>query len=58
MANHGNGGSDAAYTTIAEIPTVDSIGPIGARGHSIEESMLLEDFGDCAKRLASIIYCI
>ena len=58
VANHGKGGSDAAYTTLAGIPTLDSIGPMGARGHSIEESMLLEDFGECAKRMGAIAYLI
>ncbi len=57
-AHHGLGGSDAAYTTLAEIPTLDSIGPMGGRGHSVEEFMILDDFSECAKRLAAIAYCI
>ncbi|MBQ7896799.1 MAG: M20/M25/M40 family metallo-hydrolase [Clostridia bacterium] len=57
-AHHGLGGSDAAYTTIAGIPTVDSIGPEGDRAHSVEESMVLSSFSECAKRMAAIAYCI
>lgn len=58
IKNHGLGGSDAAYTTLAGIPTLDSIGVEGDRGHSVEESMVLSSLGECAKRMGAIIYCI
>lgn len=47
-----NGGSDAAYTTIAGIPTVDSIGVIGEGIHSIREKAELRSLAESAKRLA------
>ncbi len=48
------GGSDAAYTTIAEIPTVDSVGVDGGRGHSIDEYMYLVSLAESAKRQALV----
>jgi len=50
----GNGGSDAAYITLADIPCIDSIGVEGDRGHSIEEYVLKDSVSACAKRLASV----
>ena len=56
--HHGTGASDAVYTTLAGIPTVDSIGPIGAGVHTVNESMILETFAESAKRMAAVIYSI
>lgn len=50
----GLGGSDAAYTTISGIPTVDSIGVLGSRIHSVEEYAYLDSLSLCAKRIASV----
>ncbi len=47
-------GSDAAYTTNAGIPTVDSIGVDGGRIHSIDEFAYLDSLAACAKRLAAV----
>ena len=49
------GGSDAAYTTIAGIPTIDSIGIDGGRIHSTEEFMYLDSLKEAAKRVAVVI---
>ena len=49
------GGSDAAYTTIAGIPTVDSLGPKYDRAHSPEEYIEIDKFPLAAKQLAAII---
>lgn len=49
------GGSDAAYVTLAGIPTVDSLGVIGGGMHSSNEYMEIEKFTVTAKRLAAII---
>lgn len=48
------GGSDAAYTTIAGIPTVDSIGVTGGRIHSPEEFAYLRSLAEAAKRYAAV----
>lgn len=48
------GGSDAAYTTIAGIPTVDSIGVLGGRTHSPEEFAYLKSLAEAAKRYAAV----
>lgn len=48
------GGSDAAYTTMAGIPTVDSIGVWGGRIHSPEEFAYLKSLAEAAKRLAAV----
>lgn len=58
VCSHSLGGSDAAYTTLAGIPTIDSIGVEGDRSHSIEEMMVMSSLAESAKRMASIIYCI
>lgn len=52
----GEGGSDAAYTTQADIPTVDSIGVDGGDIHSIREYARLDSLSECAKRLAAIAF--
>lgn len=51
---HSLGGSDAAYTTQAGIPTVDSLGVDGGRIHSLQEFAYLVSLVDCAQRLAAM----
>lgn len=51
---HGPGGSDAAYTTQAGIPTVDSLGIDGGKIHSPQEFAYIASLVDCAKRLAAM----
>ena len=46
------GGSDAAYTTICGIPTVDSIGVDGAGKHTPNEKARLYSLTEAAKRMA------
>ena len=53
-----NGGSDAAYVTIAGIPCVDSISTDGGATHSRGEYALIDSIGEAAKRIASVIYCL
>lgn len=48
-------GSDASYTTMAGIPSVCSMGPIGGRAHSTEEYLLAETLISSAKVLAATI---
>lgn len=55
-ANVGVGGSDAAYTTLAGIPTVDSIGVFGDGIHSVSEFAYTASLGEAAKRLAAVAY--
>lgn len=52
------GGSDAAYTTLAGIPTVDSIGVEGENIHSIRERARLGSLAESAKRLAAVTMCL
>lgn len=52
---HAMGGADSAYTTIAGIPTIDSIGVDGEGIHSIREKGLLSSLVLSAKRQAAII---
>lgn len=52
----GEGGSDAAYTTQADIPTIDSIGVDGGDIHSIREHARLASLSECAKRLAAVAF--
>ena len=54
----GTGGSDAAYTTEAGIPTVDSIGVEGDQIHSVLESARASSLAEAAKRLAAVAYCL
>ena len=51
---HGPGGSDAAYTTQAGIPTIDSLGVDGGKIHSPQEFAYIESLVDCAKRLVAM----
>lgn len=51
-------GSDAAYTTLAGIPTVDNVGVEGGRIHSPEEFAYLRSLAEAAKRYAAVIMCI
>jgi glutamate carboxypeptidase len=53
-----NGGSDAAYSTIAGIPSIDSIGIEGERIHSVEEYAIMKSLAESAKRIATVIYGI
>ena len=53
-----SGGSDGAYTSGANIPTIDSIGVEGGYIHSKKEYAYLESLKDSAKRIAAIIYGI
>ena len=48
------GGSDAAYTTLADIPTADSLGPKCDKAHSPEEYIEIEEFPLAAKHIAAI----
>lgn len=54
VPRHCLGGSDAAYTTQAGIPTVDSLGVDGGKIHSPQEFAYLASVVDCAKRLAAM----
>lgn len=47
-------GSDAAHTTQAGIPSIDSIGVEGGDIHSVREWANMESLARCAKRLASV----
>ena len=49
------GGSDAAYITLAGIPVIDSIGPLGELMHSPNEYIRVDRFSLSAKRIAAII---
>ena len=51
---HCLGGSDAAYTTQAGIPTIDSLGVDGGNIHSPKEFAYIPSLVDCAKRLAAM----
>lgn len=52
------GGSDAAYTTEAGIPTVDSIGVSGDFIHTVNEYANIDSLAESAKKIAAIAYCI
>lgn len=49
------GGSDAAYTTDAGIPTADGLGMIGYNLHSVDEKAEISSLKESAKLLAAII---
>jgi glutamate carboxypeptidase len=49
------GGSDAAYTTLAGIPTVDDVGPEGGKYHTKEEFCVIPSIAQSAKLLAASI---
>ena len=51
------GGSDAAYTTEAGIPTVDSIGVAGDYIHTVNEYAVISSLEEATQRLASAVYC-
>lgn len=53
-----SGGSDAAYTTVFGIPTVDSIGVVGSGIHSIREKARLYSLAEAAKRMAVLAACL
>lgn len=48
------GGSDAAYTTAAGIPTVDNMGLEGANIHTLNEFAYISSLGKMAKYLAAV----
>lgn len=50
-----SGGADAAYTTVAGIPTIDSVGIEGANCHSVREKARLSSVSKLAKILAAVI---
>ena len=52
------GGSDAAYTTLAGIPTVDSIGVEGEGKHTPNEKARLYSLAESAKRMAAVAVCL
>lgn len=58
QAKSGSGGSDAAYTTEAGIPTIDSIGVEGDSIHSVKEFARSASLAESAKRLAAVAACI
>lgn len=49
------GGSDAAYTTMLGVPTVDNIGAEGGKIHSIDEYGILSSLSKMAKKVALAI---
>ena len=53
-----HGGSDAAYTTIAGIPTVDSLGISGGRIHSEEEWAYTKSLEEAAQRVGAAVYSL
>ena len=52
--NMSRGGSDAAYTTRAGIPTIDSLGTDGSGTHSVREKIKMSSLAESAKRLATV----
>jgi glutamate carboxypeptidase len=50
-----NGGSDAAYTTLAGIPTADDVGPTGGKYHTKEEWCYIPSITESAKIIAASI---
>jgi len=53
--NSVTGGSDAAYTTIAGIPTVDDMGPLGGDYHTTDEWIDIPSLSGSAKIIAAYI---
>lgn len=51
-------GSDAAYTTLSGIPTVDCIGVEGKNIHSKDECARLSSLKESAKKMAAVAYYI
>ncbi len=54
-ASKRTGGSDAADVTVKGLTTVDSIGTVGGRIHSVDEFGIKESLRECAKRLVAAI---
>ncbi len=52
------GGSDAADTTTAGIPTVDSLGVAGDFIHTPQEFAYISSLKEAAKRIGAVVYCI
>ncbi len=52
---HGNGGTDAAYVTLAGIPCVDSFGVIGGDIHTVKEYALLDSLPSTAELICTVI---
>lgn len=48
-------GSDASYTTMAGVPSVCSMGPVGGRIHSTDEFMQADSLAERAKLLAAVV---
>lgn len=48
-------GSDASYTTMAGVPSVCSMGPVGGRIHSPDEFMMADSLAQQAKLIAAIV---
>lgn len=57
-AGTATGGSDAAYTTEAGIPTVDNLGTEGGFIHSAREFIFTKSICESAKRIAAVVYGI
>lgn len=57
-ARKATGGSDAAYTSNAGIPSIDSIGVSGGYIHSKDEYGNIDSLCENAKRMAAVIYGI
>ena len=55
VMNKAAGGSDAAYTTLYGIPSIDSIAVSGGGGHSINEYITIKSLSEAAKRVAAVI---
>ena len=53
--NSVTGGSDAAYTTIAGIPSVDDLGPLGGDYHTTVEWIDISSISGSAKIIAAYI---
>ena len=58
ILNKAAGGSDAAYTTVYGIPSIDSIGVFGGGGHSIDEFITVKSLSEAAKRVAAVVWYI
>lgn len=54
-AKRKSSGSDASYTTMAGVPSVCSMGPIGGRIHSVEEWMYAASLASRAKLIAATV---
>ena len=48
-------GSDAAYTTMAGVPSVCSMGPVGAGAHSTKEFIYIDSVAKRAKLMAAVV---